>query len=586
MFKLAELFVDIGTNDKGLKQGLANAKAMIGGMAGKLAMVAGAVGGGAFLYKAVQQASTLNETMNKVGVIFGSQTSRVTGQAEQMAKSFGLSKNEMLDAAANFGLMAQNAGMAKDSAATFANVMVKAAADASSFSNTNLADALAAIQAGLRGSGEPLQRYGVFLDEVHTDAMAAAMGFRKYGGTLKDNEKLIVRQMLIMRGLGAALGDLERTADQSANIQKKMFGQLTNITEQLGTILLPVWDDIVRTLSGALGSIQDFLADNADAISAWVNTAITRGQAFKEAFSSILDSSGIGAMFQTLAQWALWAGEQLGLAFDFMIENGAALYDSFTTYLADSGIGGMFESIGDWAVWMGDQISQAFATVSMLIRNWPQVWEIAKIKVQEFFLNLVELAKWGFNATMQLASWFGSNWFDVLKTGLNAATSLFTNFYKNIRDLAKASWDYITSMGKSGFNFTMTPLLDGFKNEIKQLPEIAGPQLTSLANLVEQETDKITAKETERLAKPTENEKDATKKADKKTTAQPGYQAEAPLERTRQVETMGLADFAKKLQEKAFGGNLDQQQLAATQQVAANTAKIANKPEPVAVASP
>jgi hypothetical protein len=143
-------------------------------------------------------------------------------------------------------------------------------------------------------------------------------------------------------------------------------------------------------------------------------------------------------------------------------------------------------------------------------------------------------------------------------------------------------------MGQSGFKVEMTPLLEGFKNEIKQLPEIAGPQFTSLANLIEQETDNITAKETDRLEKPKEKAKDEEKKeeAKKKTNTSPDYQAQAPLQQARKIETMGLADFAKKLQESAFGGNLDQQQLSAMQQVAANTGRIATRPDPVARANP
>src|SRR4051812_2087538 len=55
----------------------------------------------------IKRASDLNETLSKVGEVFGGSTGQVTGFAQKMADSFGLNKGEILDAAANIGLVGE-----------------------------------------------------------------------------------------------------------------------------------------------------------------------------------------------------------------------------------------------------------------------------------------------------------------------------------------------------------------------------------------------------------------------------------------------------------------------------------------------
>ena len=68
-----------------------------------------------------------------------------------MARRFGLNKRTMLDAASGIGLIGEAAGMGQGSAADLGNNMSKLAADASSFYNIPLDEALQKIKSGLVG---------------------------------------------------------------------------------------------------------------------------------------------------------------------------------------------------------------------------------------------------------------------------------------------------------------------------------------------------------------------------------------------------------------------------------------------------
>lgn len=272
MFKLAELFVQIGADDRQLKKGLSDVHAMLGGAATKLAALAGGIGAGAFFYKAVQGASNLQETLSKVGVVFGQSASEVEKMASQMAKDFGMPKNEMLDAASIFGLMAQGAGLAQDASAGFSNQMTKLAADAASFYNVPITDALQKIRSGLSGEAEPLRAFGVFLSEAAMQAKAAEMGIGGLHGKLNEGEKILVRQQLITEGLAKAQGDLARTSQGTANQQRKLMGDLTNGMAEFGAAVMPIWNGVLDAAVSALSGINGWLTESKDGITTWAST--------------------------------------------------------------------------------------------------------------------------------------------------------------------------------------------------------------------------------------------------------------------------------------------------------------------------
>jgi hypothetical protein len=91
------------------------AAALAGGVAGLAsAGVSAAIGfatkaGGAIL-GAIDSASHLNETISKTGAIMGDAAGPVLAFADDMAAKFGLTKREVLDAAAGFGGLGDGLG--------------------------------------------------------------------------------------------------------------------------------------------------------------------------------------------------------------------------------------------------------------------------------------------------------------------------------------------------------------------------------------------------------------------------------------------------------------------------------------------
>jgi hypothetical protein len=257
--KLAEAYVDISVKMDQLNRGLTSSNARIEQFASKANSLLGAIGvgvgvagAGRMIADLAQQGSNLSETMNKVQVVFGSASGVVNGMATQMADNFGLVKNVTLDAAANLGLVAQGAGMSANEAAALSNRLVRLAADASSFYNVRMEDALQKIRSGLVGEAEPLRAFGVMLSEAAVHQQALAMGLTTSNGKLSEQEKFLARVELISKGLASAQGDLARTADGYANSIRRLAGEWENLKAEIGK---PVAEGAAGGLANVLGGI-------------------------------------------------------------------------------------------------------------------------------------------------------------------------------------------------------------------------------------------------------------------------------------------------------------------------------------------
>lgn len=233
----------------------------LGGLGGKVkrfakvAAAAGATAAAGFGIKALKSASDLNETLSKTNVIFGDATDHVTGFADELADKFGLVKNETLEASARFGQYAQAAGKSDAVSAEFGTTMTKLAADAASFHNVPLDQAIQKIGSGLSGESEPLREWGVFLNAANVEAKALEMGLASAGGEISDQAKVMARAALVTEGLADAENDLERTQGSLANQVKRLRGRFENFAAEFGMRLIPfaqrglaVFDDLLDTL--------------------------------------------------------------------------------------------------------------------------------------------------------------------------------------------------------------------------------------------------------------------------------------------------------------------------------------------------
>jgi hypothetical protein len=216
----------------------------------KMALPAAAVFGAIAVggYKAAQQASDLNETINKTNVIFGQASKSVQSFARSAAKNLGMANQEALDFAATFGGLGKMAGKTGDDLGKFSTDLVALTADIASFNNANPADVALALGAALRGESEPIRKYNVLINDAAVKAEAMAMGLYNGTGNLDQQAKVLATHRLILKQTTDQQGDFNNTIDSAANQQKILTATIKDATTKIGQAFLPVLETVLPLL--------------------------------------------------------------------------------------------------------------------------------------------------------------------------------------------------------------------------------------------------------------------------------------------------------------------------------------------------
>jgi hypothetical protein len=207
------------------------------------------IGLGVGIYKAVQAASTLSESISKTNAVFKENATVVQKWAKTTSAAFGVSEQAALEAAGTYGNLFQAFGLSNTSATKMSMTLVELAADMASFNNVPIADALQALRSGLAGETEPLKRFGVALNEVRLKEEAMRLGLiTTTSGTLPIAIKAQAAYALILKDTALQQGDVARTSGGLANQQKFLGAQVQDLTAQFGMVFVPIMLEVVAVI--------------------------------------------------------------------------------------------------------------------------------------------------------------------------------------------------------------------------------------------------------------------------------------------------------------------------------------------------
>ena len=236
--------------------------------------------------RAVDAASALTETQNKVNQIFGAGAKTINDWASKSVNAFGLSRQAALDAAGTMGNMWKQLGATTGEAAKNSMAMVQLSADIASFHNVSggAVKVLEDMQSAFRGEYDPIQKYIPMINAASVEQEALANTGKKASKELTFLEKAVAAQELIMRGAGAAVGDFNRTADEYANKTRIMHARVEDLTAKIGISLIPVAEDIVNKVDAWVDANDDLLAQR---VAGWVDETYTSVKSMVDLYGSL-----------------------------------------------------------------------------------------------------------------------------------------------------------------------------------------------------------------------------------------------------------------------------------------------------------
>jgi hypothetical protein len=215
----------------------------------------------------INVARDFQEENSKFRTVFRDVSQEALSMRKNLIDSFGLSKKAATELLASTGDLLTGFGFTQDSALDLSNEVQKLAVDLASFTNFSggAKGASEALTKALLGERESVKSLGISILEA--DVQAKVLENTQKGITFETERqaKAYATLQIAQEQSKNASKDFERTQDQLANRQRQLLAVTEDVQVQLGSIFLPILNDITGSSLDAAKGLRDFL-DSAEGI--------------------------------------------------------------------------------------------------------------------------------------------------------------------------------------------------------------------------------------------------------------------------------------------------------------------------------
>ena len=371
---------------------------------------------------AVTAASDFDENLNKVEVAFGDCSAAVKNWADDATESFGLSKNQALEATALFGDMATSMGLSQAEAAHMSMLLAGLAGDLASFKNIGIDQAMTALNGVFTGETESLKQLGIVMTEVNLQEFADGMGL--VYDEMSQAEKVQLRYNYVMEQSANAQGDYARTSDGTANSMRTFQASVENLGISLGQYLLPLITPLIQKATEMVNAFANADPELQQLILKIAGIAAVSGPALV-IFGKMV--SGIGAVTGAVGK----------------LSTGIKALGGLKTIIS-----GVFTAVTSPAGLAVIAIAAVIAIGYLLIKNWDEVkakagetWDWIQQKMQDFdnFLTGIFTHDW----TENFGAWGNilNGFFATVSSVWSSIKQVFSGIIDFVGGVFTGDWD-------------------------------------------------------------------------------------------------------------------------------------------------
>ena len=426
-----------------------------------LLATAAATGIGAMFYKSAKAVSSFDEQMSRFNVTFGNTAGENLKWADEFAKKVGRSKTATIAGLSSFRGLFGGLDLPKKQLDEMAQTMQSASVDFASFIESSDEEGMHRMLQALSGSMEAVRQFGIDVSENSIKQFGEDMGFATKN--LSQQEKLMLRYLSTVQQLKKldVFGDAERTAGSLANQTKRLQSAFTSLATEVGTILRPTFESIVRIGNGLVGVLKGLAEVN---VGKMVGLMVTLGSAGAGLVlvGSALAAAGpplmamasvaasiIGAVGSLITMAAV--GGPVGIAIAAIgtaVTGAAAVFTFFTLKSLD--LRKAFTDLSEEMGAIGDRFRD-LATIleaAMMEKDWALAWDAIAIAGEITFRRLgailydviVEAMKQGFEDSKGAAWSFLKFVAKYASVGGYAMSAAMDAANPKIDDGSKKSW--------------------------------------------------------------------------------------------------------------------------------------------------
>lgn len=529
-----------------------------GAGAGLVALGAGMV---APFYEMVEAASTAEESLNKFNAVFGDQAEAAGRFTQELADTVGRSVTELQGGMSSFQAMFVGLNFPRDKAREMSQQMQALALDFASFHNVTDPDAMRMFLAGLGGSGEVFDKFGINIKEAALNQQLLAMGLGVSSANATEQQKVMARLAIITKAMGdqGAVGDAIKTADSYANTTKRLGAALTNLKVSIGQAVLPYVTKMLSLLSVGAFQVVDFIKENQALVVTWAAVgagAIVLG-ATLIALGGTVHLLAFAVSGLAVAWGALYAAITSPLVIVLALGAGLA-------YLAMQ-IPGLADDIGGQLTGAVDRLSAAWED---LAETFGTAWDGIKAAISGNEMGLaMDIAVLGLqlaweqaighmtDAWIDFKAFFVESWHEFsLNSGVIAVNLVrnILNVWEDLKLGMKVVWAELFRDLKIGFAHFVADVQRG----LLELASVS-PATAAALRLAGVTTESVSAGETRAVAGANDAAGAATGAAAADRDRQVGLNNAGAVEVVREMERAAAAERAERerLREAERGGN-------------------------------
>lgn len=366
--------------------------------------------------------------------------------------NLGIDPDLLMQYQATFGQMASSIGLSSENSLRLSNALTMIGADLASVRNMNFEDVWTNLTSGLAGAARAVDKYGANIRDAGLQQKLTELGINASIKSLGQQEKAILRTIVILNSSKYAWGDLAETINQPANQLRLLKSNFLSLGRTIGNLFLPIVSKLLPVINAITIALQRLFMAMAKVLGIEVSEFSTSvgGMAdidMGDLAEDVEDtSSGLGnaaANAKKLKDYLLGIDELNVIKED--------------TGDTGGGAGGGGGSVGG----LGGQLDQALIdAISEYEKRWTQAFEGVENKAQRLADVLTGIANFRFdNLASGFEFSFEFNSFDTLKQNLQGLSDLTKRLFED-EDVFKSVKDVLIGIDEAAGAFygTITSL--------------------------------------------------------------------------------------------------------------------------------
>ena len=174
--------------------------------------------------------------------------------------SLGIDPERLMNYQATFGQMASSMGVASETSLKLSNALTMIGADLASVRNLKFEDVWNDMASGMVGMSRTLDKYGVNIRNVNMQEKLNELGIKAKISALNQQDKALLRTIILLDSTRYAWGDLSNTLGQPANQLRLLQSNFENLARTVGSIFLPIVTSILPYVNALLIAVQRLFA--------------------------------------------------------------------------------------------------------------------------------------------------------------------------------------------------------------------------------------------------------------------------------------------------------------------------------------